>query len=126
MNGDAGATFRLPETVGGFQRDCLGQWQLATIPEGGDLTVVGPSCISGCVEVSCENEVYSVFIEDLSRTLELPESGQSGSVQELVMCARAGGDSPDFALSCIALSSWFQSPAELAPPGLAPNLGLEL
>ena len=126
MNGDAGETFRLPEPVGGFQRDCCGQWQLATIPEGGGLTVVGPSCISGCVEVSCEHEVYSVFVEDLSRTLDLPQSGDSGSVQELVMCAHAGGDSPDFALSCIALSAWFQNPAELASPGVPVNLGLEL
>jgi hypothetical protein len=49
-----------------------GPGRIVFLPEGAELSVVGPSRLCGCVEVLCENRLYNIFKADLLGPLADP------------------------------------------------------
>jgi hypothetical protein len=57
--------YRIRKPLAVVQFDLAAKGRIVFLPEGAELSVVGPSCMRACFEVMCENQVYNIFKTDL-------------------------------------------------------------
>jgi len=57
--------YRIRKSMAAVYFDRAAKGQIVFLPEGAELCVVGPSSLSGCFEVLCEERLYNIFKVDL-------------------------------------------------------------
>ena len=61
----AARVYRIKKAFAAVHFDQAGKGRIVLLQEGAELRVIGPSCLSECFEVMCENGLYNIFKVDL-------------------------------------------------------------
>jgi hypothetical protein len=61
----APAAYRIRKGFAVVQFDGAAKGRIVFLPEGAELRLIGPSCLSKCFEVACETQRYNIFQADL-------------------------------------------------------------
>jgi hypothetical protein len=68
----AARAYRIEKPLMAVHFDLAAKGQIAFLPQGSELCVVGPSCLTGCFEVLCEERLYNIFKADLLGVWSVP------------------------------------------------------
>ena len=71
--------YRLRRRFSVVQFDQTGKGRFVFLPEGTELCVVGPSRLSGCLEVLCGHQRYNIFKVDLLGPWSAPVEPKSAA-----------------------------------------------
>jgi hypothetical protein len=64
--------YRIEKPLAAVHFDLAAKGQIIFLPKGAELRVVGPSCVTGCFEVLCEERLYNIFEADLLGPWSVP------------------------------------------------------
>ena len=68
----AARVYRIGKPVAAVHFDQAAKGQIVFLPEGAELCVVGPSSLTGCFEVLCQERLYNIFKADLLGVWSVP------------------------------------------------------
>ena len=64
--------YRIEKPLAAVQFNVAAKGQIVFLDKGAEVHVVGPSCLSGCLEVLCEEQPYNIFKADLLGVWSVP------------------------------------------------------
>jgi hypothetical protein len=68
----AARVYRIGKPLAAVHFDPSAKGQIVFLPAGAELCVVGPSSLTGCSEVLCEERLYNIFKADLLGVWSVP------------------------------------------------------
>jgi len=74
--------YRIRKAFAVVQFDLAAKGRIVFLPDGAELRIIGPSCLSQCFEVVCNNQRYNIFQVDLLGPWSTPiKNGRSGAMR---------------------------------------------
>jgi hypothetical protein len=84
------SVYRLRKSFAVVHFEQPGKGRIVFLPEGAELHLAGPSLLSKCFEVVCDNLSYNIFAEDLFGAWSTPiKNGRSGAMRPRATQPRA-------------------------------------
>ena len=68
----AARVYRIGKPMAAVHFDRAAKGQIVFLPAGAELCVVGPSSLTGCFEVLCQERLYNLFQADLLGVWSVP------------------------------------------------------